>query len=226
MWRRKGWAVAAATAFLVLSLASAASANPADQGFATVTANGIAGSACETVLANLSPNSSHVNESLWESIPNATWEWWTEVGIWNGFNIAGTPTSVPTFYWEDNNSVYGNSWHGDFGQSVQAGTHYYAYIQHRTGNWWNVYIDGWTWGSGSYHEGSLGYAEAVGDEWTDASVNSESGAVQNVGYWNSSGSWNLGWPNATNVQDGPGQGFWYQHYYYYSTILNQTTWSC
>jgi hypothetical protein len=87
-------------------------------------------------------------------------------------------------------------------------------------------MDGWTFGNGSYQQGSTGGFEQVGDEWSDSSVTAESGAVQNVGYRNSSGNWSTDWPNALNHQDGPGQGFWYKPYYYYSTILNDSTWSC
>jgi hypothetical protein len=90
-----------------------------------------------------------------------------------------------------------------------------------------VYINNWTTGSGSYHAASTGDSEYVGDEYTEATDNIESGAVQNVGYWNSSGGWHLGWPNALNHQENgsPGQGFWYQPYFYYSTKLN-APWSC
>jgi hypothetical protein len=213
-----------------VALASATSSayaigNPGDTGADSLTASGISGSMCVTELANLDPNNSHVNETMW-LFTNLSAPYWTEVGIWNGFNVSGNTTHVPRFYWEDNNSVYGNSWHGDFTDSVGLGSHYYAYIRHRTGNWWDVYINGWTTGSGSYQATSTGSFEQVGLEFTESNQQAESGAVQSVSYWDSGGTNHLNWPGASNSQNSPGQGFWYKQYNYYSTILNNTTWSC
>jgi hypothetical protein len=227
MMRRSCLAAVTALACAALALAPsvAIAGNPTDSGYATNEATGIAGEPCVTVLDNSDPSGSHVNETLWLYDSTAL-PWWTEVGIWNGENLSGHTTTVPTFYWEDNNSVYGDTWHGDFGVPVVSGSHYYAYIRYRSGNWWDVYINGWTTGSGSYHEYSYGTYEQVGDEWTNALANYESGAVQGIGYWDTSDTWQSGWPFANNEQTSPGQGFWYKQYYYYSTILRESTWSC
>jgi hypothetical protein len=149
--------------------------------------------------------------------------YWTEAGIVNGDDAV----TQPTFYWADNNTKYGYSPHfASFGPVL--GNHYLAYIDLRSQPWWNVYIDGWTTGSGSWHNTATAYGLVTGVEATNASTQytNESGASQDTSWYDTPGNSHLGWVKGRDPeQDSPARAFWYHPYTYFSEEIGQP-WTC
>lgn len=224
--RRVARLVAVASAVAVFSLtASPALASYHGIGFGYNSSGNHGGSAslCVTKLWIYDPVNDHVNNTIWMLVDPHDINYWTEAGMVNGDDAV----TQPTFYWADNNTQYGYNAHfANFGPTL--GSHYFAYIKLRSQPWWNVYIDGWTTGAGSWHNTSTAYGLQTGVEFTNPSTSytNESGASQSTSYYDTSGNSHLGWvPGNSPEQDPPSQAFWYHQYTYFSEEIGQP-WSC
>lgn len=161
----------------------------------------------------------HVNNTLWVLMDPHDQNYWTETGIVNGDDV----TSVPIFYWADDNS-HGYTPHFSNLEPI-LGDEYYANIEDRNANWWNVSINGWTTGSGSWQNTSIAYGLKTGVEFTNPSTSwtQESGSSQSTSWYDTSGGSNFGWvPGSPPVEaDSPSGVFWYQKYNYLSEAIGQ-----
>jgi hypothetical protein len=197
------------------------------QGYDSAYFSDLEGDVCETKLWVYHPDADHVNQTTWLYFDGTSW--WTEAGIADGAYVHNDPHS-PVFYWADDNSQYHYSEHfATYGPA--AGSQYYWKIQHRTGNWWNVNIAGYSYGSGSWQDTIGADIPVAGLEYTNPNSGETSASgSSNSFYWvDFAGHTGTSWPNPSYTvpnSGGAATGFWYHQYWYFSDRTWDQPWTC